>query len=153
MDVVEGLASGLPTCNPWWRYVILVTNTEKPTKAAKDVAYAWPHFDPEPAELPGGVSMFHGPGPTFITLCARKYAGYPREDEDTRGDRIDWLIECLNVLDGMLKGNEIIAVQWVKDPEQRTIIENWGKATTWIKKPKPPKPGAWPCSVPPVSRT
>lgn len=148
MDIIEGFASGLPTSSPWWKYVVLVTNAEKPTKISEDVAYAWPHYDPEPEEIPGGVSMFDGPGPTFITLCARKYAGHPRQDEDTRGDRLDWLHECLGVLDGMLKGNEVIAFQWLRDPEERKLVEEWGRAAFWIIKPKPPKPRADPCAAP-----
>lgn len=148
MDIVEGLASGLPTTTPWWKSVVLVTNAEKPTAIARDVAYAWPHFDAEAVDIPGGVSVFRGPGPTFITLCARKYAGHPRHDEDTRGDRMDWLHECLNVVDDMLDGDEPIAFQWLRDPGERSIVEEWGKAAFWITKPKPPHPGADPCCSP-----
>jgi hypothetical protein len=144
MEVIEGSLAGLPTSDPWWLFAILVTNCEKPTPLADDVAFAWPYFDPSPGPIPGGVSEFTGEGPTFITLDARKYAGKPRQDEDTRGDRLDWLIECLAVLGDKLNRPKRVAFEWLPDAEERKVVEAWGGASMWVRPPRPTIPKAPP---------
>lgn len=137
MEVIEGDLAGLPTSDPWWHVVILIANCERPTATATRVALSWPYFVPDAALVPGGFVEHTGIGPTFVTLAARKYAGLPRQDEDTVGDRLDWLIECLNMLGDRLGDPARVAVEWLRDPEERKAIEEWGGAGIWVTPPRP----------------
>lgn len=107
--------------------------------------------------VPGTVAVDEVDGALVYRLYARRYPGHPRPDEDTVGDRIDWLIDCLDRLDELLdrqsdfESHSPLAFPWLEALYERRLVEDWGRprGAVWLTSRSSSGPSrAPPCTAP-----
>lgn len=93
-------------------------------------------------------------GDGVITLWTRKYPGYPRQDEDTQGDRLDWLISALFLLRQELEGGEILGFYRSNSSVEMEAVKMWawvqGRKVVWLVDPS--RTHSVPRAPPPTDR-